>query len=1372
MKNITTNVARWMLALSIVAVATATRAEDDEPQPIEVAVIQREDPVDFEKEILPILKKSCLACHNEADASGELVLETPQSILKGGESGATVTPGKGDESLLLQVAARREEPIMPPEDNDVGATALTPEQLGLIKLWIDQGAKGEVTGQSVPLAWQPLPPGINPIYSVAVTPDGQYAACGRANQIFIYHVPSGQLVDRLSDPHLVEVGLYKNAGVAHLDIVQSLAFSPDGRTLASGGYRVVKLWRRPENPIAAEPIVLNHAARQTAISSDGRMFATVDEQGHVRLITLGENRQSIDLVGHQGTPVGLQFTGDGQTLVTASGDGSLRIWNTTDGRLRARIDTPSPISAMTLAGGDQQIVVAGTDAKLRALAIPTTGARQLLAAAHFSVATTSPDGKWLAIARPDGVVHVLSLADPNELKTWKAHERAVTALAFRADSGELLTASDDHQLKLWAPGEWNETATVELPDRMPTTACQLGDGRRFAVADTKGRIVVWNADTMEAPTAIVEGTESVKSAATIVSMVSVGDENVIYAATRGGSVRALSAENGEVRYTIEVAGGVNGLAISADGALLATAGQDQQVRLWNRADGQPAGQPVLGGFVAPVTTVAFAGQSQIIAGSSDGRVVVFDITTGIATQAFARHQGAVAFAAVVPGEVPMAVTGVDGHSIMQWPILANHVVALPSPNVTSLVALSGEGLQVVVANKEGMAQQWDLLGGTVVKEINHTAAITTVAVTPDGTRLATSGEDQVTRLWNMADGAALGEIRGDQRANREQLRLASVVAVAKTKDDLAKKQATEAGKTLEEQVAALAKAIPERDAAVAAATQVAQTDTKAKEEKTIAEKLATDTDAAAKKAVEAKTAADAVAALAMKNSTAATETATAAIATHDQLTAAMQSATTAFEKATAAAAASPEDQQLVALVTATSKTLEGVKTLVASAGESRQAAEKLAAERKAASDVAVTNQKTAGEQVTATAAALKAAQEKLAAATKAAEESQKALTEATNKKTTAERAASDADAAKKRADRAVELTTQKAAATGAFLASQNEASTAAQQRAGAGQTIVRALAFSVDNLQLAVAGDSGLVQTFRADNATPSGSFEKHEGAVHALRYLDAHRLVSSAGDKNIQTWNLDARWTLQQQIGPPLDAPTSVELSPLADRVLAIDFSPDGSLLVTGGGEPSRSGELKIWNVSDGSLKHEIVDAHSDTVFGVSFSSDSRYLATSSADKFVKVFDVATAAVLRSYEGHTHHVLGVDWQADGTVLASCGADNVVKVWNFDSGEQQRTIGGFGKQVTSITFVGQAAETLTSAADKTVRLHTIGDGKNVRNFSGGTDYMYSVAVTADGNLVVAGGADSVLRLWNKNDGKAVATFEPPAEPTQEITAAQ
>jgi len=1370
MNTITAKAAPWMLTLLTIALVSAARAEDDEPQPIEIAAVQREDPVDFEKEILPILKKSCLACHNQAEASGDLVLETPQSILKGGENGATVSPGNGDKSLLLKVASRREEPSMPPEDNDVDAAPLTPAQLGLIKVWIDQGAKGKVTGQSAPLAWQPLPPGINPIYAVSVSPDGQYVACGRANQIFVYHVRSGQLVDRLTDPHLVDAGIYKNAGVAHLDIVQSLEFSPDGRTLASGGYRVVKLWRRPENPTAAKPFVFDHDVRRTAISADGKMFATVDDSGHIRLLTLGENQREIELVDHQGTPVGLQFTDDGKTLVTASEDGALRIWNTGDGRLQSRIDTPSSISAMTLASGTQQVVVAGGDAKLRALAIPTVGARQLLAATDFSVATASPDGKWLAIAGSDGTVHVLSLGAENVLKTWKAHEGAITALAFRSDSAELMTAADDHQLKLWGAGPWNQTATVEMPARTLTAACALGDGRRFAVGDSKGRIVVWNVDTMDAPTAIVEGPESDGAAAAIVDMVTASDGSVIYAATRGHSVRVLSTDNGEVRYTIDVPGNINGLAISSDGAVLATAGEDQQVRLWNAADGQPAGQPVLAGFAAPVVSLAFADQRQLVAGSSDGRVVVFDITTGIATQAFSRHEGAVAFAAVLPGASPMAITGVAGQSFMQWPILANHVVSLPSPNVTAVVALSGEGLQVVVANTEGTARQWDLVSGKVVKEFKHGAAITAVAVTTDGTRLATSGEDQVIRSWNMADGSALAEIRGDQRANREQARVAAVVAVAKTKDDQAKQKATEAAKTLEGRIAALEKANTERDTAIAAVGPIEQADTKAKAEKVAAEKLATDTTAAAKKAAEAKTAADGVATLAIKNAAAASETAAASIATHDQLTAAIQSATTAFEKAKAAATLLPEDQQLAAIVTATNKTLDGAKALAAPAKASRLAAEKLAAERKAASEVAVKNQKAAEQAVVDSAAAAKAAQEKLAAANKAAEVAQKALTDATNKKAAAVRTASDADAARKRADHAVATTKQKATETGAFLASRSELAKATQERAATGQTVVRSLAFSGDNLQLAAAGDNGLVQTFRADNAAPIGTYEGHTGAVIALRYLDAHRLVSSAGDKKVQTWDLASHWTLQQQIGPPLDAPTSVEVSPLADRVLALDFSPDGQLLATGGGEPSRSGELKIWNVSDGSLNREFVDSHSDTVFGVAFSSDGRYLASSSADKFVKVFDVASGTLLRSYEGHTHHVLGVDWQYDGTVLASCGADKVVKVWNFESGEQQRTIGGFGKQVTSITFVGTAAEIVTSSADKTVRLHTIGDGKNVRNFGGCTDYMYSVAVSADGSLVVAGGADSVLRLWNKADGKVVATFEPPPRSTQQTAA--
>src|SRR5437773_2830269 len=226
-------------------------AEDSPPadvqrKPIPIAKIDRKTPVDFEKEILPILKNNCLACHNKTTTKADLILETPQDILKGGESGKVVVPKRSSDSLLLKIASHQVKPMMPPKNNKVEASDLTPEELGLIKLWIDQGAKGEVHGTG-PIVWQPLPEGLNPIYAVALTSDGQFAACARANQIFIYHIPSKQLVTRLTDPQLLKAGVYGKLGVAHRDLVNSLAFSPDGNLLASGGYREVKFWRRPRD---------------------------------------------------------------------------------------------------------------------------------------------------------------------------------------------------------------------------------------------------------------------------------------------------------------------------------------------------------------------------------------------------------------------------------------------------------------------------------------------------------------------------------------------------------------------------------------------------------------------------------------------------------------------------------------------------------------------------------------------------------------------------------------------------------------------------------------------------------------------------------------------------------------------------------------------------------------------------------------------------------------------------------------------------------------------------------------------------------------------------------------------------------------------
>ncbi len=201
--------------------------------------------------------------------------------------------------------------------------------------------------------------------------------------------------------------------------------------------------------------------------------------------------------------------------------------------------------------------------------------------------------------------------------------------------------------------------------------------------------------------------------------------------------------------------------------------------------------------------------------------------------------------------------------------------------------------------------------------------------------------------------------------------------------------------------------------------------------------------------------------------------------------------------------------------------------------------------------------------------------------------------------------------------------------------------------------------------------------------------------------------------------------------------------------------------MLATGGGVPSRSGEVKLFTVATGALLREFKDAHSDTVFGVAFSADGKFLASCGADKFAKVFDVAGGQLVRTLEGHTHHVLGLSWKRDGRILATSGADKTVKLWDLVTGEQKLTIENkFRKEATSVHYLAGQNVVLTSTADSGLRIFKE-DGNDQKNLGGDKGFVQSAAISADGKTVIAGGDDSVLRVWNADDGKITYTFDPP-----------
>jgi len=257
--------------------------------------------------------------------------------------------------------------------------------------------------------------------------------------------------------------------------------------------------------------------------------------------------------------------------------------------------------------------------------------------------------------------------------------------------------------------------------------------------------------------------------------------------------------------------------------------------------------------------------------------------------------------------------------------------------------------------------------------------------------------------------------------------------------------------------------------------------------------------------------------------------------------------------------------------------------------------------------------------------------------------------------------------------------------------------------------------------------------------------------AIHAVTFLSDGALATASAAKTVKVWTCEGTWGESSPLGPH------------AYRVLALDYSPDGTLIAAGGGEPSRSGEVKIWNADDGSLVRTLPELlHSDTVFGVAFSPDGKSLASCAADRFMKVTNVADGKEIKSFEGHTGHVLSVDWSADGKQLATGGADNVVKVWEFESGDQLRTLQAAGKQVTSVRWSrgAGAAVVAGSSGDKVVRFWNPANGSIPRTFGGSGDYLFAVAISSDQKRVAAGGAEGVLFLWNGQNGQILRKIEP------------
>ncbi len=441
---------------------------------------------DYNKQIAPLFNKYCNACHNSDDREGKLALDKYDELLKGGKRGAVVAAGHSDQSLLVRVLTGAAKPIMPPDDNE----RPKPEEIALIRAWVDAGAKGPQGAAPDPTILilpkiAPTAPVRRAITAIAFSPKDNLIAVGRYGTVELVAVDTREVRRTLN---------------GHRGSVNDLAFSADGSLLIVAGGETgllgeVQIWKLSElftakpdpaksksapakksaakAPTAAVPpaeptvqplkMLRGHkdSIYSLAVSPDGKTLATGSYDQQIKLWDLENGTERKTLSGHNGGVFGLAFHPSSKLLASASGDRTIKLWDIATGE---RLDT---------------------------LSQPTND--------QYTVAF-SPDGKSVVAAGIDNRIRLWRLGEgfvegTNALVTSRfAHDQPILKLIFTADGKTLVTSAEDRKIKFWNAETLVERTLLDLqPDLAPAVAF-AADGKSLVAGRLDGSLAIYNAD--------------------------------------------------------------------------------------------------------------------------------------------------------------------------------------------------------------------------------------------------------------------------------------------------------------------------------------------------------------------------------------------------------------------------------------------------------------------------------------------------------------------------------------------------------------------------------------------------------------------------------------------------------------------------------------------------------------------------------------------------------------------------------------------------------------------------------------------------------------------------------------------------------------
>lgn len=407
-----------------------------------------------------VFAANCISCHAAGVNMGGLTLDTFESLKKGGHNGPVIVPGKSAESRLYLMITGKVTPAMP-----LSGKRLADGEIEIIRKWIDAGARPPAPGEVIAV-YKPAIPEIKPrvavkpeIGSLAYRPDGRLLALGSFKEVRLADADGGKVIGALT---------------GHAEFVRALAFSPDGKLLAAAGGLParggeVKIWDMEKR--AELQTIRGHGdcIYAVAFAPDGKTIATSSYDKLIKLWDVASGKELRTLKDHIDAVYALAFTPDGRRLISAAADRTVKIWDPASGERLYTLGEPlDGLNTVAVDPSGKRVAAGGLDKTIRVWALGEKSGTLLSSLiAHEDAILKlawSPDGKLLVSTAADKTIKVFKADDLTEIKVFAGQRDWVLSLEFAPDGKSFAAGRYDGSLEIYRVADF-ETAGARLAAR-------------------------------------------------------------------------------------------------------------------------------------------------------------------------------------------------------------------------------------------------------------------------------------------------------------------------------------------------------------------------------------------------------------------------------------------------------------------------------------------------------------------------------------------------------------------------------------------------------------------------------------------------------------------------------------------------------------------------------------------------------------------------------------------------------------------------------------------------------------------------------------------------------------------------------------------